>query len=42
MIFVNFYIHKGMVKVRDTGFDMGDFFINEEVLSLEIKWITSP
>ena len=34
---MNFYIHKGMVKVRDTGFDMGDFFINEEVLSLEIK-----
>ena len=33
---LNFYIKNGMKKVRDTGLDMGDFFINEEVYSLEL------
>ena len=34
---LDFYKNKGMQKVRDTGLDMGDFFINEEVYSLELN-----
>ena len=34
---LNFYIKRGMTKVRDTGLDMGDFFINEEVYSLKVN-----
>lgn len=34
---LDFYKNQGMQKVRDTGLDMGDFFINEEVYSLELN-----
>ncbi len=34
---LDFYKKNGMTKVRDTGLDMGDFFINEEVYSLELN-----
>ena len=33
---LDFYIKRGMKKIRDTGLDMGDFFINEEVYSIQI------
>lgn len=32
-----FYVKHGMKKVRDAGIDMGDFFINEEVYSINIE-----
>lgn len=34
---LDFYVKQGMEKVRDTGLDMGDFFINEEVYSMKIN-----
>ncbi|MGN1280536.1 MAG: GNAT family N-acetyltransferase [Succinivibrio sp.] len=34
---LNFYIKRGMKKIRDTGLDMGDFFINEEVYSIDVR-----
>lgn len=36
-----FYTKRGMVKVRDTGLDMGDFFINEEVYSLDVNRLSN-
>lgn len=34
---LDFYVKQGMEKVRDTGLDMGDFFINEEVYSMKVN-----
>lgn len=34
---LEFYEKHGMVKVRDKGLDMGDFYINEEVLSITLN-----
>ena len=34
---LEFYTKRGMQKIRDTGLDMGDFFINEEVYSLKVN-----
>lgn len=32
-----FYVKQGMKKIRDAGIDMGDFFINEEVYSINVE-----
>lgn len=34
---LDFYKKRGFIKIRDQGLDMEDFYINEEIYSLEVK-----